>query len=356
MRDELLAAILANPDDDAPRTVYADLLSREDDPRGELIALELANDPDPARRRALRDELSWCGIPARRVCTRRGFVDKIAIFPDELDAALALARGEPIRSIELCGDFSRDVFARLPEIRELAVSLYDPVLLEAPCARTIEALQIRASDVELDFHDALPRCRRLSIAQTSIDGGELETWSHLGELEELDVSLPIDGWFGDLPRLAGARSLRVLRANCGEYLRLPALPSLELLEVRKLPDEVAYQTAARIEYDDLLEGTIDLVGEVLTLRHDARAWRDTDAARIACHLVRSDSLGSSSHGAFNDPSTINFVLDALSCGAPRTIVRDGFTLSAAQLPRDNRIDVVARLGATIELELEHYVD
>jgi uncharacterized protein (TIGR02996 family) len=40
---ELLAAVFANPDDDAPRMVYADWLQERGDARGELIALQLAN-------------------------------------------------------------------------------------------------------------------------------------------------------------------------------------------------------------------------------------------------------------------------------------------------------------------------
>ena len=46
--EELLAEIYANPDDDQPREVYADLLQQRNDPRGELIALQLTN-REPAR-------------------------------------------------------------------------------------------------------------------------------------------------------------------------------------------------------------------------------------------------------------------------------------------------------------------
>lgn len=38
--DDLYAAILADPDPDEPRLVYADALQAADDPRGELIAIE----------------------------------------------------------------------------------------------------------------------------------------------------------------------------------------------------------------------------------------------------------------------------------------------------------------------------
>ncbi len=43
---ELLAAVYDNPDDDAPRTVYADWLQEQGDPRGELIALQLSTTDD----------------------------------------------------------------------------------------------------------------------------------------------------------------------------------------------------------------------------------------------------------------------------------------------------------------------
>lgn len=42
IEDELLAAIVQAPDDDAPRLVFADWLSERGDPRGEQIAVEVA--------------------------------------------------------------------------------------------------------------------------------------------------------------------------------------------------------------------------------------------------------------------------------------------------------------------------
>ncbi len=41
-RDELLAAIIAEPGNRTARQVYADLLQQEGDPRGEFIATQLA--------------------------------------------------------------------------------------------------------------------------------------------------------------------------------------------------------------------------------------------------------------------------------------------------------------------------
>ena len=53
---EFFEAVLAAPDDDAPRLVFADFLTGEGDPRGEFIALQcrLAATPDDEARRKLR--------------------------------------------------------------------------------------------------------------------------------------------------------------------------------------------------------------------------------------------------------------------------------------------------------------
>jgi uncharacterized protein (TIGR02996 family) len=83
--ESLLADIHANPDDNAPRLVLADLLLERGDPRGELIAMQLARGEKPASKRE-RELLAkhgkeWLGILApvlgwRRTRTefRRGFL------------------------------------------------------------------------------------------------------------------------------------------------------------------------------------------------------------------------------------------------------------------------------------------
>jgi uncharacterized protein (TIGR02996 family) len=87
--EALLAAVYADPDDDAPRAVLADFLAERGDPRGEFIQLQLgleaAAAPDPKRERraasllhALRPR--WCedlrGLRASTARFRRGFVDE----------------------------------------------------------------------------------------------------------------------------------------------------------------------------------------------------------------------------------------------------------------------------------------
>jgi len=62
----LLAAVYQNPDDDAPRLVYADYLQQKGDPRGEYIALACAKNLDVTGRKRLRElygkfKLEWFG-------------------------------------------------------------------------------------------------------------------------------------------------------------------------------------------------------------------------------------------------------------------------------------------------------
>ncbi len=70
---ELLAAIAATPEDDAPRAVLADLLAAEGDPRGEFIALQLAGgDTQPRQQALLREHWQTWLDPIARVLDYEG--------------------------------------------------------------------------------------------------------------------------------------------------------------------------------------------------------------------------------------------------------------------------------------------
>jgi uncharacterized protein (TIGR02996 family) len=75
---ELLARILAHPDDDEARLVYADALQDAGDPRGEMILLQLRGADAQKLIRAHQDE--WLGDLARigtNAIFRRGFLSSI---------------------------------------------------------------------------------------------------------------------------------------------------------------------------------------------------------------------------------------------------------------------------------------
>jgi len=102
-RDELLAAVYAAPDDDAPRLVLADVLQEAGDPRGEFIALQCRRAPDDepsAREIALEKQhgRAWLGELERFVQLsgrsaprfRRGFVAAAALkYKSKQDAGFA---------------------------------------------------------------------------------------------------------------------------------------------------------------------------------------------------------------------------------------------------------------------------
>jgi uncharacterized protein (TIGR02996 family) len=104
--DALLADIVANPDDDAPRRVYADALLERGDPYGEFInvQLDLAGDglarAERIRRRRREGELlamhhdAWRLEIATHVRYRRGFVDEMT-----LDAETLARRGSEVLAV-----------------------------------------------------------------------------------------------------------------------------------------------------------------------------------------------------------------------------------------------------------------
>jgi uncharacterized protein (TIGR02996 family) len=66
---DLFAAILAAPEDDGPRSVLADYLIAQGDPRGEVIQLQLAGHEPPYT----------VEIAGRECVMRRGFVDELTV-------------------------------------------------------------------------------------------------------------------------------------------------------------------------------------------------------------------------------------------------------------------------------------
>lgn len=114
---DFLAAVLAAPDDDAPRLVYADFLTGAGDPRGEFIALQcrLAATPDDEARRKLRiaenkllteHETKWTAAffdvarstPFRKVkaAFHRGFLEEATLPIGALDELEALFEAAPL--------------------------------------------------------------------------------------------------------------------------------------------------------------------------------------------------------------------------------------------------------------------
>lgn len=160
-----LEAVLASPDDDAPRLAYAAWLRERGDPRGAFIrvqcALAGAEGRDPARRAALEAEeqdlldrdrrralwLAEIGLTDNGVnAFRRGFVERVGLSLDELLARHeALARATPVRSLRVW-----EIGARLD------------ALLDLPLLRQLRELSLRGAGCGADAIRALSSCEALA--------------------------------------------------------------------------------------------------------------------------------------------------------------------------------------------------
>jgi uncharacterized protein (TIGR02996 family) len=136
MRDEeeFLQAIIAEPDDDGPRLVFADWLEERGDPRAEFIRVqcELASRPArdgrrpgwEAREKALLAQhgKAWLGPLAGLVTAwefRRGFVEQITISATNLLEHVSLIFGcAPLRRLRL--EHARGLVADLAALPPLA--------------------------------------------------------------------------------------------------------------------------------------------------------------------------------------------------------------------------------------------
>jgi uncharacterized protein (TIGR02996 family) len=331
--DAFLHAILAAPDDDAPRFIYADWLDEHGEPgRAELIRVqcELARlDASDPRRWELEDRESallaargaeWAG-PVRELVGgwrfRRGFVEEIS-----LPAAGFLRHGETLFRL---APLRR---ARLRDVRELPALLGDLGRLQAFVAllSRLEGIDLSGEpllmipNVGLELLAVPPlRLTSLNLECTGVGGGAVETLANSPLAETLtDLNLGRNPLGADgVHALAASRHLKRLtslslsavgRANesivpalVGSPL-LPRLTALRLGHCRLGPDVVqrlaASPAAAGLEELDLCfnplgaEGVRALAASPhltrLTALNLSRTHRGDDGAKV---LAESALLG-----------------------------------------------------------------
>jgi uncharacterized protein (TIGR02996 family) len=225
---ELLARVIAAPDDDAPRLAYARWLTDQGDPRGEYITVQcqLAGDrPNPQRRKELEARARELGKALRKTIAaevkpaadqweiRRGFVDEV-----RTDAATLLEHHETL-------------FGRAPIRR---VTLWG---VEAGHVEELVASGILGRLVNLSLHGepgeegaralagapALAAIRKLNLARCDLgDEGvaALVASPHLActQLTLRENAITDDGAqaLADAPALAGCRALFLARNALGD--------------------------------------------------------------------------------------------------------------------------------------------
>lgn len=107
-RDELLAAVLARPSDDAPRLVLADLLTEQGDPRGEFIGCQIAGEHARATELLAEHGAQWLAPLTPEVARAefsRGFLARVALLDSRALPLLAeKAEHEPLESLSVSSD------------------------------------------------------------------------------------------------------------------------------------------------------------------------------------------------------------------------------------------------------------
>lgn len=199
--EALLAAIYANPDDDAARLVYADLLSDLGDPRGEFIALQIARgDRVPTARELelqklhgkawlgeLAPVLSW-GKGYARTTFRRGFLS---------NADIILSVGKKLRpilthpawsTVESFGRMYRDddhllEHAPLRALKELAVNAELVAHLAARKDKLTSLTRVQLGYPPCTreaLHEALPNLVTVGAHWQAPSRAEIVKWAAFG--------------------------------------------------------------------------------------------------------------------------------------------------------------------------------
>jgi uncharacterized protein (TIGR02996 family) len=216
-RSELVAAIVADPDNALTRKVYADELTHSNDPRGELILVELALEgPLSIRKRerlsARRTELmkahgkAW--FPYKLAYrTRGGFVHAITgAFGQITSVAPQLFATEPVVEVTVTAIDDAKIAKKLAaaawltNLRLLVVrgSIGDggfAALCNSKGTANLRSLNVTANGVSGDaleaLGDNLPECTTLVLTANPIgDDGitHLRNWKHLSQIETLYLS------------------------------------------------------------------------------------------------------------------------------------------------------------------------
>jgi uncharacterized protein (TIGR02996 family) len=265
-----LEAILARPDDDAPRLVYGDWLQErggDEAKRGEIIALQCSGEKFDQRNDAkVKTWLRALNLPGY-LWLRRGFLEVWAFVQMEEVVRAAKRAGEraPLVSrVEVSGSIDPDVVARfaawpgLARVRELEVKAAHPMLGPAGTAALAASPHLAGLEaLELKCHDL------------GNDGARALTAAELPRLRELDVGLNNIATTGakalaSWPSLRGVRRLVLDRnpiraAGAQALASSPHLGALEELSIpyANLDDEAARALLASKRFKKLTRLDLD---------------------------------------------------------------------------------------------------
>jgi uncharacterized protein (TIGR02996 family) len=233
--DALLAEIYANPADDGPRLVYADLLTAQGNPRGEFIVLQLERgdgEVSPREQELLKRHgkawlgdlspvLSW-GKGYAKTAFRRGFVSKADIIfsvGKKLRPILAHPAWATVEEIDGLYDDDDALLVHAP-LRALCTLDVDHAWLPALAARVekltavvrIEIPSWQPADAAL-LRSAFPSVHTLVVRLGKITAAEIATFTALG-IDHVELNHGMEP--------SGPAALRALAAVAEKLVGTPA--------------------------------------------------------------------------------------------------------------------------------------
>jgi uncharacterized protein (TIGR02996 family) len=295
--EPLLEAVLADPDNDAPRAVLADYWLELGDPRGELMALQLKrsrSDVDEARIRTLvRGDKTSITPELARVTKlrvyRRGLLDEFTLVGSSAADAAGWQRAAADRAMWTVRTIHRGVateatllgFLRSPAGRSLRDLPVNPRMLAilgaGPTAKQITGLVIEGAFDDFVFVERnFPALRRLTLVrgreELVLAQRRLELWPGRTKLDTLGVSVS----FFRIKRQVTAW-LRALEA-----LAVPALV-VESSSDPQIRITLRSDRTLELDLDPSLE-VLDLVTQVPRIRR--LVIRSLDRAPVGASLTR----------------------------------------------------------------------
>jgi uncharacterized protein (TIGR02996 family) len=253
-RDALLRAIAANPDDDTPRLIFADLLD------------ELGGAANVARARFIRVQIDLARNPGRswfansdRLCEVAQLAGQFAdVWLDELPKwAADEARKQRLRADDFPRGFLETFHIKLAAFAARGNDLLDV----APVTRLVALESLKRADLSAFLTSPfLLRVRALALPAAE---GDMAAWYMkaspvLGEVRELDLSGTdlTDAGARDLAQSLTLQNLRVLaargtpltEAGAVQLLSAPKLPNLRTLDIRGAPDGYGWVCRLRLRF------------------------------------------------------------------------------------------------------------
>ncbi|MEO8703940.1 MAG: TIGR02996 domain-containing protein [Kofleriaceae bacterium] len=248
--ESLLAEIYANPEDDAPRIVYADALAEQGDVRGEFITLQLerarTGAPEPSEREQellkkhgkawlgrLAPVISW-GKGYARSSFRRGFLavaDIILSVNKKLGPLLDDPAWSTVEKIDGYSDHilvERAPLRALQELDGLSAETLAKARLRGQVLPALRILDLAHSEELLavdDLRAFAPNLVTVKAWARALAPADIERLARFGSRE-----LVIQAWYADAAELAAARATHA--RSLEQCIGMPAPEAVERVTIR----------------------------------------------------------------------------------------------------------------------------